>query len=362
MLLCTLSNLLLLTAALTEARNNFSNPVEPKLATSDPGPGGSDPGKKPLVVALSSSSPPKQAIAITRRGGYSLTGASNVYAVYYGRSDFFNAQSGQEGGEYTMNGNSFTDALDEFLKYFGKSNIPQWNVITSHYSGIGELTFKKSVRISDTTNSIHYLGGPSFYGYTVFDSWFTNVLKSNLLPDDPDRGIYMIIIAEGESLRSSASDKDSYVISSSGQTKKSGDYADCAVHHYTTTKVGTRYHDYFWGIVGIPQSGDRSNNCYTRNEEAMGMIDGRASFIKRNGVMSGIAHELMEIVTDPYNGNGWYGGKQNDPVQNADNCALTYLNTFRKTLGRKEFNVNTKIGDSWYMIQGSFNPRDNKCY
>jgi hypothetical protein len=97
-----------------------------------------------------------------------------------------------------LDAQSFTDALDEFLSKFGRQNIPQW-ATTMKYSGVGELTFKKSLRINE--ESKHYLGKSSFEGIDKFNKWFGKLLSSGDLKDDPVHGIYVIVIAEGENFR-----------------------------------------------------------------------------------------------------------------------------------------------------------------
>lgn len=283
---------------------NHTQPNHPPAA--NPGPGGSDPGATPLLSTASAVAPAASPVAITNHGGYVLTGASNIYAIYYGASNFFNSESGQAGcSDNSMNGISLTAAIDEFLTYFPTSASTQWTRTMSDYS-IGTLSFQKSVRIDDS--SAHYLGLSSFYGYNVVDYWlgaggssaYSNtvpgVIKSKLLPNDPFDGIYVIIIAEGESLRSTSGSGSSYIISSKGETQLDGSYADCSVHSfsYVDPGLGTGKNSYLWAMVGVPQSGVTSNNCYTRNSNALGLTT--SSFIKRNAVMSGIAHEVIIVL------------------------------------------------------------------
>lgn len=126
--------------------------VVANFSSSNVGPGGFTPGV-PYVTA-GSYYRPSGVSDIKYNGGYTLKGNSNLYGIYYGTNNYFDGEHGQAGsptGDCTVSSSSmynqsFTGAMDEFLTYFGKSTIPQWKTIMA-YTGIGELTFVKSVRI-----------------------------------------------------------------------------------------------------------------------------------------------------------------------------------------------------------------------
>ncbi|MCE5295275.1 MAG: EXORDIUM family protein [Chlamydiales bacterium] len=63
-----------------------------------------------------------------------------------------------------------------------------------------------------------------------------------------------------------------------------------------------------------------------------------------DAMASVIAHELAEIMTDPYF-TGWYDGRGEE---NADKCAWTYGTTYKAPNGS---NANVKLGNRNYLIQ-----------
>lgn len=250
---------------------------------------------------------PKGAGPISNHNGYTLYGDSNVYAVYYGQSSYFNGEPAQckrifqkkkvqkknllktylknitfkyLAGSGTVYNQPFADALDEFLMNFGATS--QWKTTQAYGAGGLKFNMRTGLRIDETSS--HYLGEGSFYGIEdTFTNWFASLISSKKLPNDPVSGIYVIIISEGENLRSSSSNSKSWVISSKGETQLNGQFADCSVHSYS--EINSNF--YFWAMISIPQMGTQSQNCFSRQMNAMGLTSdsGIASVIKRLATM-----------------------------------------------------------------------------
>ena len=83
-----------------------------------------------------------------------------------------------------------------------------------------------------------------------------------------------------------------------------------------------------------------------------------------DAMVSIIAHELVEIVSDP-DLNAWYDGYG---LENADKCAVrncyTY-SSFQWTFGTKTYSngyyYNTQMGNYKFLIQQNWNPNTQKC-
>lgn len=277
-----------------------------------------------------------------------------------------------------MYGQLFTAAIDEFLA--SVSSIRQWQNAVMAYPGIGSLNFKQSVRISDTSNSDHFLSHSgtglagslnSFGDLKIFNNWFNGVIHSKLVKDDPILGIYVVVISEGESLRSNYSDQNSWIISSGDEKQPNGEYCDCSIHSYTQmdANLGLRNQYYFWAMVSIPSQKAGAYNCFSRNSLALGgtgTTTPPSSYVKRNAVMNSIFHELVDLVTDPFVGTAWQmatNPTSTSPQEAGDACLTTYVNT-PSTLtswAGNSFRANTINKKHGYMIQAVWHPLNQRC-
>lgn len=256
-----------------------------------------------------------------------------------------------------MNGLAITDSITEFLTLFLKAtNSNQWSVMKSVY-GVGDLTLKQTVRISDKTyNSGYYLPNPgSFSSLSLFATWLgpgpgggtlanggPGVLKSRLLADDPPDGIYIVVLAEEESLK----DDSGHVI----MTSKVG---DCGYHSFAHMNTGTGQglQTYMWLMVQIPSTlSSGAGNCFMRSQSALGYSStyGSNSTTKRNKIINDLAHELYEIASDPFPGYGYSTATGTTEI--GDLCANVFPNTStavsNKPYSSATFNANTQLANS----------------
>lgn len=219
-------------------------------------------------------------------------GGVNVYLIWYGN----------------WSGNTATTIIPAFLG--GESKSPYYNINTTYYNG--NATFVK--------NDISYLGSTTdnySQGTALSDASIQtivrNALTSGSLPTDPN-AVY-------------------FVLTSVDVTETSGFCTQyCGWHTYAVLNGS----NIKYAFVGNP---DRCPaGCEAQYPNSPNGNSGA------DGMVSIIAHELEEAVSDP-NLNAWYDTRG---AENADKCAWTFGTTYRAPNGS---GANMNLGGHDYLVQ-----------
>lgn len=231
---------------------------------------------------------------ITYHGGPVMTSGANVYYIWY--------------GNWTTN--SAVAILTDFMNNLQGS--PWMNIETTYYQSTGGVktpiknlvTLKKSV--FDNYSS----------GKRLSDSSITAIIKrainSGALPLDPN-GVY-------------------FVLTSADVSEISGFCSQyCGWHSYMT--VNSKRIPY--SFVG------NAAKCLSACAVQRTSPNGNAG---ADAMASVIAHELAEIMSDPYL-NAWYDAAGEE---NADKCSWTFGSTYKAPNGSS---ANVKLGSRDYLIQ-----------
>ena len=155
------------------------------------------------------------------------------------------------------------------------------------------------------------------------------------------------------SFASSAPDPNAiYLVLSSSDVSESSGFltAYCGWHTYTT--VGSTAVKY--GFIGNP---NKTLTACNVNTAGVSPNDNPAV----DAMVSVIAHELEETVTDPLI-NGWYNRSQ---AENGDMCAWTFGNAQTKLANGSYYNVTLPTyggGSRHYLIQRALARTSSKCY
>ena len=228
---------------------------------------------------------------ITYHGGSVMLGTVNVYVIWYG----------------DWSGNSATTIIPDFLNTIGGS--PYHNINTTYYNGSG----------THVANAVSYLGATTdnySQGTSLSDGQIQAVVASAIssarLPTDAN-GVY-------------------FVLTSADVTASSGFCTSyCGWHTYGTISGSNIKYSFVGNPARCPSACAAQTLSPNDNAGADGMI-------------SIIAHELEEAVTDP-NLNAWYDGYG---AENADKCAWTFGTTYTTANGSK---ANMRLGTRDYLIQ-----------
>ena len=220
-----------------------------------------------------------------------MLGTVTIYYIWYGN----------------WAGNTATTILTDFANSIGGSAY--YNINTTYTDGAAG-------RIA---NSVQY-GGSTTVGYSMgtslsdanIQSVVSSAISSGALPKDAN-GVY-------------------FVLTSADVTASSGFCTQYCGWHTHGTIGGT---DIKYSFVGNP---DRCiGSCAAQSTGPNGNAGA-------DGMVSIIAHELVEAVTDP-DLNAWYDTRG---YENADKCAWTYGTTYRKPNGAL---ANVSLGGRDYLIQ-----------
>ncbi len=231
---------------------------------------------------------------ITYHGGPVLAKGVNVYYIWYGN----------------WSSNSAVSILTDFMNNLNGS--PWLNIETTYYQTSGgvktqiqnQVTLKKSVYDN-------YSRGKSLSDSSV-SAIVQRAISTGALPLDPS-GVY-------------------FVLTSSDVSETSGFCSQyCGWHTYMTVS-GKKIPYAFIG-----NAAKCLNACAPQTTSPNGNAGADA-------MASVIAHELAEIMTDPYL-NAWY---DNAGAENADKCAWTFGSTYRAPNGSS---ANMKLGTRNYLIQ-----------
>jgi hypothetical protein len=242
------------------------------------------------------ASRPRSGSGISYHGGPLILGGTgggvNVYVIWYGN----------------WSGNTATTIIPNFLNSEGGS--PYYNINTTYYNG-GGIHVANAISFSGQTTD-NYSQGTSLSDSQV-QTVVSSAISSGHLPNDVN-GLY-------------------FVLTSADVTESSG---FCTVYcgwHTHGTIAGT---DIKYAFVGNPARCPSACAAqYPLSPNGNGGADGMVSII---------AHELEEAVSDP-DLNAWFDGRG---AENADKCAWTFGTQYTTLNGAK---ANMNLGGKDYLIQ-----------
>jgi hypothetical protein len=230
---------------------------------------------------------------MSNHGGPVILGTTHTYIIWYGN----------------WSGNSGTTIIPAFLSSIGGS--PYFNINTTFYQG---TTTKKYVSNSVTLAGQTTVAYP--YGTSLSDANIQSIVSDAItggsLPKDTN-GVY-------------------FVLTSADVNESSGFCTQYCGWHTNGTIAGS---DIKFSVVG---NADRCiASCAAQNNGPNGNpgVD---------GMVSVIAHELEETVTDP-DLNAWY---DSSGAENGDKCAWTFGTESTASNGTK---YNVTLGGKQYLIQ-----------
>jgi hypothetical protein len=237
------------------------------------------------------ASRPSRGTGISYHGGPLILNGVNVYLIWYGN----------------WSGNSATQIVTDFVSAEGGS--PYYNINTTYYNGSGTHVATNVTYKGSTTDN--YSQGTSLNDAQI-QTVVSSAISSGRLPTDTS-GVY-------------------FVLTSADVTANSGFCTQyCGWHTYGT--IGGSNIKY--AFVGNP------DRCLSACAAQATSPNGNAG---ADGMVSIIAHELEEAVTDP-DLNAWYDSRGQE---NADKCAWTFGSTYTVSNGSQ---ANMKIGARDFLIQ-----------
>lgn len=261
------------------------------------------PGSGIVNANLTCGRSPAPGLMSAPAGTQVMAGTVNVYIIWYGiwtNIDF--PRSAQQ------------VIVTNFVQALGGS--PYFDVNSQFYGANGGVTGQLVLAGSATDGGSHGTRlGPGAVGdivsYTLAQGW---------LPTDPN-GVYLVMAAQG-------------VTESNGNGSFCASY--CGYHSVETVGgVGVKY-----AFIGDPLTCPASTPCLDwcpGNPTPNGYPDA-------DQMVSVIAHELSESVTDPLLG-GW---RDSGGWENADKCAWIYGNTYTTANGAQ---ANLSLGGHDYLVQ-----------
>ncbi len=228
---------------------------------------------------------------INYHGGPVVLGTTGMYYIWYGN----------------WSGNTATTILTDFANSIGGS--PYFNINTTYYNGSNvHVTNSVAYRGSTTDNYSH---GTSLSDSAV-QAVVSSAISSGRLPKDTN-AIY-------------------FVLTSADVTESSGFCTQYCGWHTHGTISGS---DIKYSFVG------NAARCITSCAAQSTGPNGNAG---ADGMVSIVAHELEEAVSDP-DLNAWYDTRG---AENADKCAWTFGTLFTAPNGAK---YNMTLGARNYLIQ-----------
>jgi hypothetical protein len=241
---------------------------------------------------------------ILNHNGPVMGGTVNVYIIWYGNWN-------QSNGSDTAVGQQL---VRTFLGSVG--NTPYFNINMSYPGVSGSVGLK--LESTDTGSQGTRLSDADI------QTIVSTAISSGKLPKDTN-GVY-------------------FVLTSSDVAEKSGFCTRyCGWHTYGTISGS----NIKYSFVG------NANRCLSSCAAQTISPNGNAGV---DGMISVIAHELEEAVTDP-NLNAWYDAKG---AENADKCAWTFGSAQTKLPSGAYYNVT--MDKTNYLIQRNLKASDNKCY
>ena len=297
---------LVMSAAGALAQNG--GPQTPRAQPFEPGGPAITPHETNPVQALPTPGGTSPLSPITYHHG-PVMGTPNVYLIWYGNWN-------QTNGSDTPAGQTL---VRDFLH--GISNSPYFQINTS-YNGPSGLVNLESTEATVSATSRSPLSDNGVF------SVVSSAITGGKLPSDPN-GVYFVL--------------------TSSDVAKSGFCSQyCGWHTYGTVKgANIKY-----SFVG------NANRCLNACAAQTVGPNGNAGV---DGMVSVIAHELEEAVTDP-NLNAWY---DSSGAESADKCAWTFGQN--QTLGTNGAYYNMTLpalstSSRNFLIQRQLAATDNKCY
>ncbi|HSB87159.1 MAG TPA: hypothetical protein VLD86_12650 [Ilumatobacteraceae bacterium] len=243
-------------------------------------------------AAQASKGPARRGNGINYNGGPVMVNTTHTYVVWY--------------GSWTP---AKTSIITSFLDSIGGS--PYFNINTTYYDAAQTKVRNSVTNVASTIDN--YSQGASNLSDTAIKNIVAAALNSGRLPADPD-GVY-------------------FVLTSSDVSKSGFLTSYCGWHTYATiASTNIKY-----SFVGDP-TGPQVSSCSAQTAASPN------GDVGADAMISVIAHELEEAVTDP-NLNAWY---DNRGYENADKCAWTFGTTYTTTNGSK---ANMNLGGNDYLIQ-----------
>jgi len=229
---------------------------------------------------------------INYHNGPLILGTTNVYYIWYG----------------DWSGNSATTILPDFARNIGGSSY--YRINTTYYDAKGAHV-SNSVALSPAQYNDNYSHGAALSDSAI-QSVVAYAITSGGVPKDSN-GVY-------------------FVLTSADVNATSGFCTSYCGWHTHATIAGT---DIKYAFIGNP---DRCPSACSA--QAVGP-NGNAG---ADGMVSIVAHELEESVTDP-DFTGWYDRRG---YENADKCAWTFGTVYQTANGAS---ANMKLGSRDYLIQ-----------
>jgi hypothetical protein len=243
-------------------------------------------------------------------GGSVMTNPVRVYLVYYG--SWTNTQA--------------IGIINTFVTNLGTSQW--WNIQTSYYFPNPTTGARTYVQNGVTLGG--YVMVPidnNNGGTSLVDSGVSNIISNQInagkLPFDND-GVYIMI--------------------SSKEVYESGFCSsDCGWHSAAYVTGTSKIMKYGW-------IGDASTQC-PGSCTAFGSGPTPNGNLAADGIVSVLAHEIAETVSDPLL-SAW---KNSDYTENADKCAWQFISTYKTASGAP---ANVNFGGHDYLVQGNWKNRD----
>ena len=233
-------------------------------------------------------------------GGPVILGTPDVYYIWYGDWSNNTAKSLVPTFTKALNGSSYLN-------------------VDSSTSGNGHVAFIKSTSISATAHTKLYLGSSINGEDATIQTIVTSTLGKGLLPHDPN-GIYFVLTAPGITV--------------------SGFNTSFCGWHDSTNWGGTSLVTQF-GFIGDPTASE--NGCYAQ------FTSPNKNF-GADAMVSVIAHELNEAVTDPI-GTAWWDSVPASSTygnETADMCAWNFGPIYHTANGSS---ADIKLGSKNYLLQ-----------
>ena len=259
---------------------------------------------------------------ITYHNGPVLTGASDVYVIWYG---CWSQSCG--------NADSFDTQLivSEFLSTLGFSPYFQINSTYPDSSGVAP------------SGGLLYGGAEvdPFHSHGVeltsddIQGIISDLVLGSRLPLDP-AGVYLVLASPNVA---------------------AGAVGFCSAvntppHHGIGVVLGTSFR---YGFVGDPRRCPSLEAPQFVASDGMTLLPTPNANLAADAMASNIAHVLSTIVTDPF-GGAWY---DRYGLENADKCQNTFGQTFTTANGAR---ANIHLGSRDYLIQQNWvNDRKGRC-
>jgi hypothetical protein len=256
-----------------------------------------------LAGAPTNGSTGQMSPLITRHNGPVMSVSPRIYLIWY--------------GSWSQTNNSDTPAGQALVKTFlaDLNNSPYFLINTS-YGATGGVGAVSETTVTAARNS-------SLSDKGVLNV-VTSVINSNVFGAANPNGVY-------------------FVLTSSDIAKSGFCTSYCGWHTRATIKgVDVKY-----SFVG------NANRCLSSCAPQTIGPNGNAGV---DGMLSVLAHELEETVTDP-DLNAWYDSKG---AENADKCAWTFGQSQSSLASGAYYNMT--MNNHNYLIQRNLSATDSKCY